>query len=61
MSKIVPINFSPRQPLFPGYRVQWWESDEHYHWVIDEDTYSEIFADRFDARRAAWSHYRMEK
>jgi len=57
MADIVKINFPPRQKLPPGYRVEWWASDEHYHWVIDEDTYSQIFANRYQARRAAWAHY----
>jgi hypothetical protein len=52
------INFSKNQKMPPGYRVEWWECDEHYHWVIDDDNYSQCFACRFHCRRAAWIHYK---
>ncbi len=54
----ITINFASRQKLPPGYIVQWWECDEHYHWVINEDNYSEIFSSRWQAFRAAWAHYK---
>ena len=56
-TETVTIKFAPRQKLPPGYRVEWWESDEHYHWVNDRDRHSDVFADRFQAYRAAWTHY----
>jgi hypothetical protein len=51
------IRFPPSQALPHGYSVEWWESDEHYRWVSGED-YSDIYADRWVARRSAWAHYR---
>ncbi len=55
MDKVV-INFAKHQKLPEGYRVEWWESDEHYHWVIDDDNYSEASCDRWDCFREAWIH-----
>lgn len=51
------VNFASHHPLPPGYRIEWWHSDEHYHWVNGE-RHSDVFADRFQARRAAWSDAR---
>jgi len=55
------VAFSKNQKLPIGYRVEWWESDEHYHWVIDNDTYSCMFSDRFMCYKNAWFHHRIEK
>lgn len=54
------VKFAPNQKLPPGYTVQWWDSDEHYHWVLDEDTYSCCTCCRFSARRGAWAHYNKQ-
>lgn len=65
----VQIRFAPNQPLPPGYSVEWWECDEHYHWVHDPsratdgepEVYSDATCCRFSARRGAWAHFnRME-
>lgn len=49
----VTVNFSPRQTLPIGYNVEWWESDEHYHYTTPNENFeSPIYADRFMARRA---------
>jgi hypothetical protein len=50
------INFAPHQQPPSGYRIEWWECDEHYHWIIDEDNYSQIYSSRWQAWWAAWSH-----
>ena len=55
----VVINFSTNQKLPPGYRVEWWPDDEHFHWVIDENNYSDIYSSRWQAYRAAWKHYKL--
>lgn len=57
MSKHI-IRFAPNQKLPPGYTVQWWESDEMYRWVIDENTYGIEFACPYAARRSAWCRYK---
>lgn len=54
----VLVRFSPHQTLPPGYTVQWWEQDEHHHWVLSESIYSDCERDRWAARRGAWNHYR---
>lgn len=52
------VRFSKPQSPPPGYRVEWWDSDEHYHWVKGEgQEFSDIFSDRWAARRAAWIHW----
>lgn len=55
MDQIV-IKFSKHQKLPTGYRIEWWEADEHYHWVIDENTYSCAFSSRWQAFRSAWAN-----
>lgn len=45
------------QPLPPGYHVEWWEQDEHYHWVCGE-RYGDICATRWQALSDAWIDYR---
>ena len=50
------VNFNKLQRLPQGYKVEWWEADEHFHWVIDEDNYSCAFATKWDAYRSAWEH-----
>ena len=55
------VNFSLNQKLPPGYTVQWWECDEHYHWVKSADVYGVAHWDRFACRRGAWAHYRAQK
>ena len=54
------VNFSANQPLPPGYTVQWWESNESYQWVIDENIYGVEHHDRFRARRDAWAHFNAQ-
>lgn len=50
----------PRQcNLPPGYKVCWWEQDEHYHWHCGDTVVSVIFGDRWQAYREAWAHYRV--
>lgn len=56
---IVVIRFSSRQVLPPGYRVEWWDQDEHYHWVLSDEVYSDCSADRWACWRGAWVHYRQ--
>jgi len=47
------INFSANQKLPNGYSVEFWESDEHYHFTTpDENFESEIYCTRFMARKA---------
>lgn len=55
------VRFSPNQKLPPGYTVQWWDCDEHYRWVIDENTYGVEHWDRFRARRDAWAHFESQQ
>lgn len=57
----VVVPFAARTPLPPGYTVQWWEHDEHYHWVLSEDVYSDCSCDRWACWRGAWNHYRAQK
>jgi hypothetical protein len=57
VNREIPIRFAPRQPPPPGYRVEWWEQDEHYHWATGK-TYSDIFATRWQAWHAAWEDCR---
>ncbi len=55
------IRFADRTPLPPGYAVEWWEQDEHYHWVKladPDDTYSDASVRKWDCWRGAWAHYR---
>lgn len=59
--KMGAITFAKHQPLPPGYRVEWWEQDEQYHWIISEDVYSEGCSDRWAAWRGAWAHYRAQR
>ena len=54
----IKINFAKHQKLPEGYRIEWWESVEHYVWVKDNETESVIFADRWQAYRSAWAHSR---
>jgi hypothetical protein len=54
--KVKKINFSKNQKLPEGYVVEWWECDEHYHWVIYKNNYSCSYSNRFLARRCAWIH-----
>ena len=63
MNKKIKINFSNNQKLPPGYLIEWWESDEHYHFVIenDADFESVCYCDRFMCRQAAWNHYNTWK
>lgn len=57
MEQII-INFAKHQKLPPRYKIEYWESDEHYHWVIDDNNYSEMYSSKWQARRASWAHYR---
>ena len=51
--------YSDRTPLPPGYDVEWWEEDEHYHWVSpDPNVYSDGSWNHWDCWRGAWAHYR---
>lgn len=59
MEQIV-IKFSKYQKLPIGYRIEWWEADEHYHWVIDENTYSCAFSSRWQAFRSAWANSKQK-
>ena len=61
------IMFSPNQSLPDGYSVEWWPSDEMYHWVHDPsryhgepEVYSEGCCCRFMARRGAIRHSQKE-
>ena len=54
----ITINFAPRQKLPPGFRVEWWIDDEHYHWVNEEGECSVMFSSRWQAYRDAWGYYR---
>jgi hypothetical protein len=56
--RVVNIKFSKNQKLPPNYKIEWWESDEFYHWVIDRDIYSIPYSNRFMAYRRAWLHYK---
>lgn len=50
------INF-PKQIKVPdGYRIEYWEADEKYHWVIDDDNYSIAFCTRWMALKSAKIH-----
>lgn len=51
MKKI--IKFTPNQKLPEGYRVEWWECDEHYHWVTENNN-SCCFSTRWQAWHNAW-------
>ena len=52
----IKIKFAKHQKLPIGYKIEWWEADEHFHWVIDDDNYSCSFASKWDAYRSAWAH-----
>lgn len=52
------VNFAPNQKLPPGYSVEWFESDEMYHWVISDDLYSVCCCCRWMAYRGAWANYK---
>jgi hypothetical protein len=53
----IRISFSQNQKLPDGYFVEWWESDEHYHFATpDENFESEIYCTRFMARKACLSY-----
>lgn len=52
----VAIKFPPHQALPDGYKVEWWEADERFHWVIDENQYSVPFTDKWQAYGSAWKH-----
>jgi len=56
--KAVIIKFAPNQKLPPGYTIQWWEENESYQWVIDENTYGMASVDRWYCYRSAWLHHR---
>lgn len=56
--------YSAKTPLPPGYAVEWWESDEHYHWVRTsdpEDTYGDCHVNHWPCWREAWAHYNTNK
>jgi len=40
----------------PRYAVEWWDSDEMYHWA-NSATYSEPYCCRWTAYREAWAHF----
>uniref|UniRef100_A0A6M3JSD5 Uncharacterized protein n=1 Tax=viral metagenome TaxID=1070528 RepID=A0A6M3JSD5_9ZZZZ len=46
--------------LPPGYHIEWYEGDEHYHWVNGERE-SIMFSSRWQAYRAAWKDYELHK
>lgn len=51
--------YSANTPLPLGYAVEWWESDEHYHWVRTsdpEDTYGDCHVNHW----ATW-HYQANR
>ena len=52
------IKFSPNQKLPDGYKVIWFEGDEHYHWIRDNDLWSDCFSSRWQAYKSAWFHCR---
>lgn len=55
------IKFSPNQKLPPGYQVIWSPETEHYHAeTIDKEWSSDIYCNRFDARRVAWSRFNKQ-
>ncbi len=56
----IKINFSKNQKLPTGMTIEWWECDEHYHWVIDDDNYSIPFCNRFDAYKSAWVYHKKQ-
>ena len=53
----IEIIFAKPQKLPPGYKIEWWEADEHYHWVLNANTYSCAFVSRWQAYRSAWARY----
>ena len=59
--KNVIIKFAKQQKPPAGYRIEWWESDEHFHWVIDYDNYSCPFATKWQAYRSAWWNSKTTK
>lgn len=51
MTDRIKINFG-KASLPDGYGVEWWEADEHYHFVTPgPDFESAMYADRWAARR----------
>lgn len=58
MNEIIEIRFAPRQKLPPGYRVEWWECDERYHWTLPAaDLEGGACCCRWMCWRGAWTHY----
>ena len=55
--EVIEVDFSPTQKLPDGYKVAWYECDEHYHWLFG-DQESEAFSSRWQARRSAISHFK---
>ena len=62
MHSEIEIGFAPRHRLPEGYKVVWFEGDEHYHWIKDsgKDTEEEscLFSSRWQARHDAILHYK---
>ena len=53
--------YSARTPLPPGYAVEYWDEDEHWHWVLTaspDETYSDASWNHWTCWRGAWAHYR---
>ena len=56
MSDRIKINFG-KANLPPGYGVEWWEADEHYHFTTPApDFESLMYCDRYMARRACLAY-----
>lgn len=59
MERIV-IRFAKHQKLPKGYTIEWWEADEHYHWVSENGNNESIsFCTRWQAFRSAWAESRL--
>jgi hypothetical protein len=53
------IKFSKNQKLPNGYIVEFWECDNMYYFIINENPefVSSSYCNRFMARNAAWNHF----
>jgi hypothetical protein len=59
VNMVVQKRYSPHTPLPPGYSVQGWECDEHYHWVSGNNE-SDGTWNHWACWRGAWAHYQKE-
>lgn len=56
------VNFPKKCPLPNGYKVEWWEFDNSYRWVVDENNYSKVsFPNKWQTHKHAWSTYNKNK